>query len=57
MDYKVGIVTNKGRIEAKHFITRDEADNYILSFDGDEVVTHYRIELEGRVIETETGKR
>ena len=54
--YRVGIVTNKGRIEAKSFETRDEADNYILSFDGEETVDHFRIELNGKTIETERGK-
>jgi len=55
--FRVGIVTNKGRIEAKNFSTREEVDNYILSFCGEEEVTHYRIELNGKVIETEQGKR
>jgi hypothetical protein len=53
--FRVGIVTNKGRIEAQNFSTRDEADTYILSFDKEEIVTHYRIEKDGVIIETERG--
>lgn len=53
--YRVGIVTNKGRIEAKNFSTRNEVDNYILSFDGEEIVTHYRIDKDEILIETEKG--
>jgi hypothetical protein len=55
--FKVGIVTNKGRIEAKDFDNREEVDNYILSFDGSEIVTHYRILENGKVVETELGKQ
>ena len=54
--YRVGVVTNKGRIEAKNYSTREEVDNYILSFDGNEEVTHFRIEKDNVVIETERGK-
>lgn len=57
MAYRVGITTNKGRIEAKNFSTREEVDNYILSFDGNEEVTHFRIEKDGVIIETERGKQ
>ena len=57
MKYRVGISTNKGRIEAKSFKTKDEAENYILSFDDEEKVTHFRIEENGKLIETELGKR
>lgn len=53
--YRAGIVTSKGRIEAKNFTTREEVDDYILSFFGDEVVTHFRIEKDGITIETERG--
>ena len=55
--YRCGIVTNKGRIEAKDFSTREEVDNYILSFDGAEEVTHFRIEKDGVIIETEKGRK
>jgi hypothetical protein len=55
--FRVGIVTDKGRIEAKNFSTRDEADTYILSFPDIEKVIHYRIEKDGALIETEQGKR
>jgi hypothetical protein len=55
--FRVGISTNKGRIEAQNFKTRSEVDDYILSFDKDEIVMHYRIEENGVVIETEKGKR
>ena len=55
--FRVGIVTDKGRIEAKNFSTRDEADTYILSFPDTEKVIHYRIEKDGALIETEQGKR
>lgn len=55
--FRVGIVTNKGRIEAKNFSTRDEVDNYILGFDGEELIDHYRIEENGKIIETERGKK
>lgn len=54
--FRVGIVTNKGRIEAKNFDTRDQVDDYILSFDNDETVTHFRIEQDGKLLETEKGK-
>lgn len=54
--YRVGIVTSKMRIEAKNFESRQEVDNYILSFDGEEEVTHFRIEKDGIIIETEKGK-
>lgn len=54
--YRCGIVTNKMRIEAKDFATREEVDNYILSFDGAEEVTHFRIEKDDILIETEKGK-
>lgn len=57
MKFRVGIVTNKGRIEAQNFETRDEVDNYILSFDGEEIITRFRIEENGIVIETEQGIR
>lgn len=59
LNFKVGIVTNKGRIESKDFETRDEVDNYILSFDKEEQVTRYRIiDLKTKeVIETEQGVR
>jgi hypothetical protein len=57
MKYRVGIVTNKGKIEAKNCLTYDEAIDYILSFNGEEEVIHYRIEEDGKVIETELGKR
>jgi hypothetical protein len=55
--FRCGIVTNKGRIEANNFSTRTEVDDYILSFDKDEIVTHFRIELDGVTIETERGKQ
>lgn len=55
--FRVGIVTTKGRIEAKTFPTRDEVDTYILEMDVQEKVTRYRIEQDGKVIETEQGKR
>ena len=55
--YRVGLTTNKGRIEAKNFSTREEVDNYILSFDSNEEVTHFRIEQDGITIETEKGKQ
>jgi len=59
--YKCGIVTNKGRIEAKQFSTRDEVDNYILSFENEEQITHFRIEEKINdkwiLIETEQGKK
>ena len=57
MTYRVGIVTNKGRIEAKNFATRGEVDDYILSFDSEEVITHYRIEEDNKIIETEKGNQ
>ena len=59
MKYRCGIVTNKGRIESHDYMTRDEVDDYILSFDKEEVVTKFRIiDLEiNEVIETELGKR
>lgn len=53
---KVGIVTNKGRIEAKEFDTLDKCYNYILSFDGEEEVTKFRILKDNIPIETEQGK-
>jgi hypothetical protein len=53
--YRVGIVTDKGRIEAKNFNTRAEVDDYILSFENEEV-THFRIEENSILIETEKGK-
>ena len=57
MKYRVGIVTNKGRIESKNFATRNEVDDYILSFDKEELITHYRIvdRETKQVIETEQG--
>jgi hypothetical protein len=55
--YRCGIVTNKGRIEGKTFESREEVDNYILSFDGEEEVTHFRIEKDGATIETEKGQQ
>lgn len=55
--FKVGIVTSKNRIEAKSFATREEVDDYILSFSGEEEVIHFRIEENGQIIETERGKR
>jgi hypothetical protein len=57
MAYRVGITTNQGRIEAKNFNTRDKVDDYILSFSDTEIVTHFRIEKDGVVIETEKGKQ
>jgi hypothetical protein len=53
--FRVGITTNKGRIEAKNFATRDAVDDWLLSFDKEEIVTRYRIEQDGVVIETERG--
>lgn len=55
--YRVGIVTQKGRIEAKTFSSREEVDTYILDMDEKEKVTRYRIECDGLVIETEQGKK
>lgn len=55
--YRVGISTDKGRIEAKNFSTRDEVDDYILSFSEEEQILHYRIEQDGEVIETEQGRK
>lgn len=55
--FRVGIVTNKGRIDAQNFNTRDEVDNFILSFDKDELLLHFRISEDGKVIETERGKQ
>jgi len=57
MKYRVGITTNKGRIEAHNFESREQVDDYILSFDKDEVITHYRIEENNILIETEKGKQ
>ena len=57
MKWRVGITTNLGRIEARNFENRDEVDNYILSFDKDEIVTHYRIECDDKLIETEKGRQ
>jgi hypothetical protein len=54
--YRVGITTDKGRIEAKNFPNREEVDNYILGFDGDEEALRFRIEKDGLLIETERGK-
>lgn len=55
--FKVGITTKAGRIEAKDFSTREEADTYILELDEKEGVNHYRIEKDKVLIETEQGKR
>lgn len=55
--YRVGIVTKTGRIEAKTFSTRDEADEYLLIYDDKEGLLRFRIELNNVVIETEGGKR
>jgi len=57
MKYRVGLTTNKGRIEAKDFATRDEVDNWLLSFDKEEIVLRYRIEENGVLKETEQGIR
>ena len=57
MKYRVGLTTNKGRIEAKDFATRDEVDNWLLSFDKEEIITHFRIEENGILKETEQGIR
>lgn len=54
---KVGIVTNKGTIEAKEFSSREEADDYLLLMDEKEGLRRYRIEENGIIIETEQGKR
>jgi hypothetical protein len=54
--FRVGLTTNKGRIEARDFATRSEADDWLLSFDKDEIVLRYRIQNEkGELIETEKG--
>ena len=57
MKWRVGIVTSKGRIEALNFDTREQVDDFILSFDKDEIITHYRIEENNVLIETERGKQ
>ena len=58
MQWRVGISTNKGRIEAKNFNTIDECFNYILCFNKDELIIHYRLQDEtGKLIETEKGKQ
>ena len=54
--FRVGITSNKGRIEARNFESREQVDDFILSFDKDEVITHYRIEENNILIETEKGK-
>lgn len=54
--FKVGITTSKGRIEAHHFNTKDEVDTYLLEMDERETLTHFRIELDGVLIETEKGR-
>jgi len=55
--YRVGVVTKMGRIEAQNYTTRDEVDNYLLELDEKEGLRHFRIYLDGKVIETEMGKR
>ena len=55
--FRVGLVTLQGVKEAKDFETRDEVDTYILEIDEKETVTRFRIEVAGKVIETETGRR
>jgi len=55
--FRVGITTNKGRIEALNFDTREQVDDFILGFDKDEIITHYRIEENNVLIETERGKQ
>jgi hypothetical protein len=59
MNYRVGIVTLKGRIESKDFLTREEVDEYILTMGEAEKVSRYRImDLKtNTVIETEQGQR
>jgi ABC-type tungstate transport system permease subunit len=57
MAYRVGITTNKGRIEALNFESREQVDDFILSFDKEEVITHYRIEQDNIFIETEKGRQ
>lgn len=54
--FKVGIVTLAGTITSRDFKTREEVDDYILTMDNLEQVTRYRIELNGKLIETEKGR-
>lgn len=58
-NFRVAIITNKGRVESNNFETRDQVDNYILSFDKEETVKSYRIKdiKTGNIIETEQGVR
>jgi hypothetical protein len=55
--FRVGITTNKGRIEALNFDTREQVDDFILSFDKEEILIHYRIKENNILIETEKGKQ
>lgn len=55
--FRVGIVSLKGKIEHKDFKTRDEVDNYILEIDEKEGIKNFRIEDNGKLIETEKGVR
>ena len=54
--FRVGILTDKKRIEARTLTTREEVDDWILSFDKDEQLIKFRIECDGKLIETERGK-
>ena len=56
--YRVGIITDKGKVIGKNFNTRDEVDDFILGIMETQGVKFYKIKdkTTGKIIETETGK-
>ena len=58
MKYRVGLLTDK-QLTHKDFNTKEEADNWLLSFIDKEEIIRYRIkDMEtGDIIETEQGRR
>lgn len=56
MKYRVGLITNKGRIMSKNFNTKDEATAWLLELMNKEEIRHYRIinRETKELVETET---
>ncbi len=58
MKYRVAVLTDK-QLTHKDFNTKDEADNWLLSFIDKEEIIRYRIkDLDtGNIVEDEKGRR
>ena len=56
--YRVGVITDKGKIMSKNFNTKDEATDWLLELMNKEEIRHYKIvnRETKELLETETHK-